>query len=1157
MTMASSPLVATINPDPLLLETMILKHDWEDAQNNNGDDDSQLNFEPLMPPAPLPQPVAPPATPLGNVLGSANPNLSAAAPQQRLSAAEILALMQEEKPPQPEPTTEPAPEPQQAPAKADDFSLPLPPSTGEFFPAAEASPVSQAAPAQAPQAFEQTSNFAPVAQSNPPPAQTLSEAAAPSTDISAEEAFASQFGQAPAAGSLSPLAAATDAGLPAPLGSAASANNQASGQAIPPAPQASFFPAQPQAKTDDFFMSAPVTQTPAAAEAIVPPAESNLATASSQFAAPDRLAGAEASLNQPAASTEASQGQASFNFEPQPKTAGGSMDFFAAAPMPQAKPQDLGPPRTESATKQEDFFTGKSAAPQAPAYSQPASEMPKETWTEPVNEDLPEQQQAPREDIGLLARRARKKQTEQADATTKHDEETQFDKVKNVFAGEMQIAGKPFPKLAIAVGGFVLLILGFNLLGLVFGAVGGMFSDITSSQRASNMPSLNGQYKFGYLIGQTVHRGQFVLEQKGNDIYGNGQDDAQFAFSGKFNPPKIQFAKQYVSNGQPVGKPILWSGVVDFPANSGPHMQGTYSANIAQGVFRFRRVITVSGRWEARMTQMVASDTTNAEQAANIAGPAEATKTSDEKIKDTQGFFLKIAIGVIFFCVLLAMGSLKLFGPSGLINIWAKKEYIPSQFKSQHNKMLSEMGKGVRPGGLPLGTRMEWGLQQFWMPKNLALPPSFREQNPHTLIIGAGAKGKTRLLANMITSDIKNDDRSVVVIDSNGGLIDLLVDWIASQPNAEQLSKRVIVMDPTHKGGQCPAYNPLELHEDGDLQGAASSIVNGFKAIYTEAPGSQSQWNQQTANILRSSVLLLMANGRTLTDLPNLLSDNDFRDIMLEKIERQKNEKAEYIALLETWGQYKRLARTDQWITWVEPILNRVTPMLSDPRIRPILTKAKGDLDLSKFMTERKILLVKIPKADLLGSLLVTGLKQAGSALDEKHAKHPPCAVYLDEFDNLLEKETISSITQHTKKLKIGLTMVSRSLQQLPEDFRNHLIIQVGMMCVFSLAKKDADMLGPQMFRVDGRKIKHQTIQNMFNKVNSTPQFELISDEEKLNIDRVVGQEERTFFCYRVGTVAGVFHLKVHEFKDIAENQINWAVVEQMYGNNDGSKGSG
>jgi hypothetical protein len=64
-------------------------------------------------------------------------------------------------------------------------------------------------------------------------------------------------------------------------------------------------------------------------------------------------------------------------------------------------------------------------------------------------------------------------------------------------------------------------------------------------------------------------------------------------------------------------------------------------------------------------------------------------------------------------------------------------------------------------------------------------------------------------------------------------------------------------------------------------------------------------------------------------------------------------------------------------------------------------------------------------------------------------------------------------------------------LQHLPEDFRNQVIIAVGTIVCFALIKKDADLLGPQMFRVDGRKIKHQTMQNFFNKVNTSPQFEL------------------------------------------------------------------
>jgi hypothetical protein len=87
------------------------------------------------------------------------------------------------------------------------------------------------------------------------------------------------------------------------------------------------------------------------------------------------------------------------------------------------------------------------------------------------------------------------------------------------------------------------------------------------------------------------------------------------------------------------------------------------------------------------------------------------------------------------------------------------------------------------------------------------------------------------------------------------------------------------------------------------------------------------------------------------------------------------------------------------------------------------------------------------------------------------------------------------------------------------------------------------------MFRVDGRKIKHQTIQNFFNKVNTSPHFELITDEEKLNIDRVVGQEERTFFCYRVGTVAGVFHMKSHDFNDIPDSQVTKKVVDKSVHN--------
>ncbi len=158
---------------------------------------------------------------------------------------------------------------------------------------------------------------------------------------------------------------------------------------------------------------------------------------------------------------------------------------------------------------------------------------------------------------------------------------------------------------------------------------------------------------------------------------------------------------------------------------------------------------------------------------------------------------------------------------------------------------------------------------------------------------------------------------------------------------------------------------------------------------------------------------------------------------------------------------------------------------------------------------------------NLLGSLIVTGLKQAALSLAVKsHSDSRPVSLYLDEFDHFIEKETFNAITSETKVFQIGLLGATKTLQDFPEDFRNQLVIKFGTIAVFALAKKDGDMLGPQMFRVDGRKRKHETLTNFINPINTSPQFEFVSDEEKLNIDKVLGQPQKVFFCYRVGSVA-------------------------------------
>jgi len=752
------------------------------------------------------------------------------------------------------------------------------------------------------------------------------------------------------------------------------------------------------------------------------------------------------------------------------------------------------------------------------------------------------------------------------------DDDDDSSRLRSKFAsgqGLFTVAGFPVGIKLMAItaailGCFAFAI--FHVLGNVASLTAGQnVSDKAAGMTAMNpeMPRLAGDYRIRIKHGSQQIIGQMQLRQSGTKITGTGQDRVgPYKIDGFIDTGKktLNFKKRFVDpNGRDTGPPIFFVGNIlleHIPLHVTGMWEYTKKSGSSFGYLNKASTSKVQGEWLAQLDRAKPLDSEGSFIDNNVAS----VMNNSEGAKSAKGFNIFSFLtgnGIFVFLgvgIALVMGTFTMFGPTGQINIWITKQYIPTQVRAQHNKVKAQLAKGLKKGSLPLGQRTEW---KWWFPapwvvKDLALPPEMRKVNPHVLVLGQGGKGKTRLVANMVAHDIMSDDRAVVVIDSDGTLVDLLARWISAQPKAREIAKRVILIDPTHKGNTS-AFNPLQLGDMGDVQTAAGSIVYGFKAIYTEPPGSQSQWNAQTADILRNAVLLLMANNKTLTDLPNLLNDNDFRDVLLENVERKKDERIEFSTLLDQWGRYKKLARTDQWITWVEPILNRVNPMLSNPRIRSILTKPEGDLHLLNVIMEKKILLVKIPQgefgqdANLLGSLVVSGVKQAALTLSSGSAnKQNPVALYLDNFDTFIEKETLENITSETKKFKIGLVGVTKSLQHLPEDFRNELIINIGTLVTFALSKKDGDLLGPQMFPIDGRKIKNTTMTNFFNPVNSTPQFELVSDEEKLNIDKVVRQEERTFFAYRMGAEGALFNLKSHPFDDIPDSKVNDKLIEKM-----------
>ncbi|MGH9550495.1 MAG: type IV secretory system conjugative DNA transfer family protein, partial [Terriglobales bacterium] len=398
-----------------------------------------------------------------------------------------------------------------------------------------------------------------------------------------------------------------------------------------------------------------------------------------------------------------------------------------------------------------------------------------------------------------------------------------------------------------------------------------------------------------------------------------------------------------------------------------------------------------------------------------------------------------------------------------LLDLWhqlSTSDYMPEALRRQNINLLMDMAHTCVAGGLPLGVHAvnpQANGASARLP--LSLSPAMRQANPHVLALGLMGKGKTCLLTRMIAHDIEAADRAVVVIDSAGTLIDFIDNWISNHPRCDDFVERTTILDPTLESGN-PVFNPLEYPDDDDVQAVASAVVSAFRGVHgeTDLASNGSDWNGHTATILRNAILLLIFSGSTLAHLPTLLLDADYRDLLLHNLAAQKSTRTEHRTLLEIWAQYKRLADAPQWITWIEPILTRITPLLSDGRVLSLLNSRTSTLDLHDVICNRRILLIKLPQAqldhsgDLLAALMIASLKRAAVSLSSSDdTALQPCTLYADELDNLIGWEGLSSFLNEARKYQIGFTGSARSIQALPQLRRSHLLNLFGTIAAFAL----------------------------------------------------------------------------------------------------------
>lgn len=325
----------------------------------------------------------------------------------------------------------------------------------------------------------------------------------------------------------------------------------------------------------------------------------------------------------------------------------------------------------------------------------------------------------------------------------------------------------------------------------------------------------------------------------------------------------------------------------------------------------------------------------------------------------------------------------------------------------------------------------------------------------HFYVIGQTGTGKTNILLNMITQDIRNGD-GCCYIDPHGTDIQTILSRIPKERIDD-----VIYFD--------PAYTPRPmglnmLEYDPRYPEQKTFVVNELMGIFNKLFDMKVGGGAMFEQYFRNSAFLVMEDpesGSTLLEITRVLADKNFRDL---KLARCKNP-----IIKQFWISAEQTTGDQSLANFVPYISSKFDNFISNDIMRPVVLQQTSALNFRKIMDEKKILLVNLSKgrlgdinANLIGLVLVGKIQMAAlSRVDMFGQQMNDFYLYIDEFQNVTT-DSISSILSEARKYRLSLNIAHQYISQLPDNIKNAVFGNVGSMAVFRVGTEDANFLEPR-----------------------------------------------------------------------------------------------
>ncbi|MBI2631082.1 type IV secretion system DNA-binding domain-containing protein [Candidatus Nomurabacteria bacterium] len=368
---------------------------------------------------------------------------------------------------------------------------------------------------------------------------------------------------------------------------------------------------------------------------------------------------------------------------------------------------------------------------------------------------------------------------------------------------------------------------------------------------------------------------------------------------------------------------------------------------------------------------------------------------------------------------------------------------------------LKEAKAGIAPAPMEMGQEgIILGVNSY-RGKNTEIHLAREDRMRHFYVIGQTGTGKTNIMLNMITQDIKNGD-GCCYIDPHGTDIQTILSRIPKERIDD-----VIYFDPAYTARPM-GLNMLEY--DSKYPEQKTFVVNEMMGIFNKLFDMKVGGGAMFEQYFRNSAFLVMEDpesGSTLLEITRVLGDKEFRDMKLAKCKNP--------IIKQFWVSAEQTTGDQSLANFVPYISSKFDNFISNDIMRPVVLQQNSVFNFRKIMDEKKILLVNLSKgrlgdinANLIGLVLVGKIQMAAlSRVDMFGKPMNDFYLYIDEFQNVTT-DSIASILSEARKYRLSLNIAHQYISQLEENIKNAVFGNVGSLAVFRVGTEDATFLEPK-----------------------------------------------------------------------------------------------